>query len=285
MKLQVSPRALFVMGFVLLLASNAMVLAGVAFNRGGAPEAVISVTQRELRMPYRLHKENSGLALRLVWRCESRLKDATHYTRTGSPKWFDEKKLKELGFEVEKAAGQKPYPVRHREPVAREVFIVLENDGETFERALMSAETAVEKAQEALSADPSDKKLKGRLKSAMERLKRERARESRLFAVNAGLDAGLLRERYTDRSRFIIAKGRVESRYGYGKKKRSPAGHISRLSIERINVPLKFRRDLDSLPAVKKPGTGSSGAVSYSIELAYGSRFEPWIRSVQGCGE
>ena len=280
MKLQVSPRALFVMGFVLLLASNALVLAGVAFNRGGAPEAVATLTERELRMPYRLHKENSGLALRLVWRCESRLKDVTHYTRTGSPKWFDEKKLKELGFEVEKAAGQKPYPVRYREPVAREVFIVLENDGETFERALMSAETALEKAKEALSADPSDKKLKGRLKIAMERLKRERARESRLFAVNAGLDAGLLRERYADRSRFIIAKGRVESRYGYGKKKRFPSGHISRLSIERINVPLEFRRDLDSIPAVRKPGTGSSGVVSYTVEVAYGSRFEPWIRAI-----
>jgi hypothetical protein len=281
MKIPLSSRALFVMGFAVLIASNIIVLAGVALNRAGEPEAVTVLTERELCMPYRFHKENSGLALRLVWRTEAKVNEAIHYIRTGSfPAWFDEKKLEELGFEVEAEAGPEPYPVRYREQLQKEVFIVLENDGNTFERALGSAEAALEKARKALKTNPQDKKLKGQLDNAMGRLKLERTTESRLFAVDAGIDARTLRERYGDRPRFIIAKGIVKPGYAYGKKKGFPSGHISKLSMERVNVPLELRKEFDAIPAARKPKTGSSGGLSYRVEVAYGSRFEPWIRAV-----
>ncbi len=281
MKRPLSSRALFVMGFAVLIASNIIVLAGVGLNRAGEPEAVTVLTERELSMPYRLHKENSGLSLRLVWRTEAKVQDVIHYIRTGSsPTWFDEKKLKELGFEFEAVAGPEPYPIRYRKPLQKEVLIVLENDGDTFERALGSAETELEMAREALKTNPRDRKLKGRFDNAMRRFKREQTTESRLFAVDAGIDAHKLRERYGDRSRFIIAKGIVNPRYAYRKKKGLQSGYISKLSIERVNVPLEFRKEFDLIPAVRKHRTGSSGAFSYRIEVAYGSRFEPWIRAV-----
>jgi len=57
-------------GLGLIALTNAIALSGVVYNRSGDPEATLRLTQRELRTPYRWYgnRENSGLALSLVWR-------------------------------------------------------------------------------------------------------------------------------------------------------------------------------------------------------------------------
>jgi len=57
-------------GLGLIALTNAVALVGVTYNRSGEPEAKLSLTQRELRTPYRWYgnRENSGLALSLIWR-------------------------------------------------------------------------------------------------------------------------------------------------------------------------------------------------------------------------
>jgi hypothetical protein len=105
--------------------------------------------------------------------------------------------------------------------------------------------------------------------------------ETRLFAIDAGIDAKKLREKYNDRTRFIIAKGLVKPRYHYGNKKREVTGYITKLSIESIHVPLKHRQVFDAILVKDKSRRNGFIPPRYKVELAYGSRLEPWIVSVE----
>ena len=51
MKMLLSARGLFTLGFVIFLTTNIIVLSGVASNRAENPEAQIILTERELTLP------------------------------------------------------------------------------------------------------------------------------------------------------------------------------------------------------------------------------------------
>ncbi len=44
---------ILIAGLGIIIATNVIALAGVAYNRPGQPEATIELTERELAMPYR----------------------------------------------------------------------------------------------------------------------------------------------------------------------------------------------------------------------------------------
>jgi hypothetical protein len=118
------------------------------------------------------------------------------------------------------------------------------------------------------------------LDAAKRKLQREQRQMSRLFAIDAGLDPVELRQQYRDRQRYLIAKGQVTPRFSSHAKKRAVDGRIRRLSIERIYVPLKWHRILDSLPPRDDWKADRIGGPRYQVTLAYGKRFEPWIEAV-----
>ena len=62
-------RKLLLSAVVLLLLTNVVVLAGVAYNRAGEPVVSLELTERELTLvrSYRRTDENSGTALSLQW--------------------------------------------------------------------------------------------------------------------------------------------------------------------------------------------------------------------------
>ncbi len=276
MKKILFPRILFALGFVLILIANVAVLTGVASNRSGDPESLVELTERELQMPYRLHEENSGLSLRLTWRAIGNNDDVNW----GSPAWFDVKKLEELGFTVEDTIRSEETSKRHKYSVSKEAFIVLEHDGVAYRKTLKRAEGDLDEAANSFKINSEDEELRDSFERAQERLERERISASRLFAIDAGLEAGELRKRYSDRARFIITPGRVNLRYDYSNMTDEPFGYISDLSVENIHVPLNLRDVLNPIIARDKSDQNELKSPRYRIELAYGSRFEPWIRSV-----
>jgi len=93
-------------GAGLILLANAVALTGVYFNRSGEPESRMTLSQRELSMPWGwgMDKENSGLALGLNWR----IKDGSSVAYSfggdgfhgGTPEWLDEPRMKALGFDT-----------------------------------------------------------------------------------------------------------------------------------------------------------------------------------------
>jgi hypothetical protein len=293
-----SPTRLFISGFILLLAVNIIVLLGISANRSGKPEAVIVLTERELAFlyPYETNDENSGLSLRLDWRIIPEIKDDDYlFMRWGSPVWLNEQKLLELGFTIDTFTCPDKDSKKKKAPLPRDAFIVLEYDGNAYQEALKRSEMSLKKAEAALRANIEDKGLQNNFKEAQTFVEDERSKESRLYAIDAGLDAAKLRERYADRSKYIVLPGIVDLMCSYDKNKSEIMGNITDIRIDRINVPLTYRNVFDSILAQDKYSkdeqTGFSNKFNYrargkkspryKVELAYGSRFEPWIQRVE----
>lgn len=282
MKKQFASRILFIAGFVILVLTNIFVLSGVASNRSGEPDTLIVLTERELRLKYRDSKENSGLALGLYWRVLSEDGENLHnYAYRSDPAWLDADKLEALGFNINRYLAGDSRSGIYRRLLSKEVFIVLENGGEPCKESLRRAQSAFAKVKKAYDANLHDEKQRFSFERAKERLYDEQVRGSHLFAIDAGLDPAQLRKKYADRSRFIILKGLVRPYIPSEKVRDKVSGYITKISTIRINVPLKHRRILD---AVKADGPFySSGITSprYKVKLAVGSRYEPWIISVE----
>jgi hypothetical protein len=99
-----------------------------------------------------------------------------------------------------------------------------------------------------------------------------------LFVIDAGLDAGALRQKYPDRSRFLLLRGTVRpSIRDRGPGQRQATGYVSRLSTGRIHVPHALRGPLESARAAGKPGS----ADRFTVELLVGQHLEPWIAAVK----
>lgn len=284
MKILLSPRGLFVLGFMVLAATNIIVLFGVASNRSGNHDSQIILTERELQLPYQtyqIHKENSGLSLRLDWRTLGKDEENINYMDRRSPAWFNAEKLEELGFKINDNLSSKGNKTYSRQSLPKEVFIVLENDGEPYRAAVKRVEVAFEKEDGLLKADPEDKRLRGNFERAEKKLKHMRITESRLYAVDAGLDPQKLRKKYEDQTRFIIAKGLVKPIYRGDNKGKEVVGNITKISIENIHVPLNYKKMFDVVLAQGKLKHNECTPPRYKVELAYGSRLEPWIMSVE----
>jgi hypothetical protein len=281
MKILLSSRGLFALGFVILMATNIVVLLGVASNRSGKHDAQILLTERELQLAYRMNKENSGLSLRLDWRALGKDENDNNYIDRRTPAWFNAKKLEELGFNINDKLNSKGNKTSYRQSIPKEVFIVLENDGEQYRAAVKKAEAAFEKESGLLKANPEDKMLRGNFERAEKKLTHIRVTESRLFAVDAGLDPLKLRQKYGEPARFIVAKGLIKPIYHGDNKGKEVVGYIEKLSIENIHVPLKYKKMFDVVLAQGKFKHNEFTPPRYKVELAYGSRLEPWIVSVE----
>lgn len=281
----ISTRRTLLAGLGLILAVNAVALGGVAYNRSGEPDSVLRLTQRELGSPYgwRRGSENSGLGLVLNWRVLPRESGGSvrpyisYGGMGGSPEWLDEAKLRELGFSFSSQAPQ-DWEYRRRDWLQeREVLLVLELDGPAYRQALERVRQYAQREEALLTANTGNKEFEQRAKAAKDELQREENSNSRLFVVDAGLDATVLRGRYPDRGRHVIVPGLVHP--AFASRGKPVQGHVSRLSIGELHVPVEFHA------AFTHSGPNYPGGIyqgSYEAEVAFGKRHEPWIRSASG---
>jgi hypothetical protein len=281
MKIFLSSRWLFVLGFVILVATNILVLSGVASNRSGDPETLITLTERELRLPYKYSTKNSGFSLRLSWKVLKREADNKDYVCRRSPAWLGNKKIAELGFNIDNYINWNDHLTYYKVAIPKEVFIVLEYNGDSYREAVKRAERKLEKQQSSLELNTDDEKIRKELESAEKSLENERITNSRLFAIDAGLDSKKLRKTYGDRTQFIIIKGLVSLNKHYYKKGKYVCGYIKNINVDNIHISLKNRKVFDSLAVKNKSRNFELKPPRYEVDLAYGSRFEPWIVSVR----
>lgn len=273
-----SSRGLFIYGFLILVATNAVVLYGVASNRSSEPESLVMLTERELDLSYHPYEENSGLALRLSWRALGK-EDPSGYSSWRSPLWLNVEKLEQLGFDM--GDHTTPYASsRYYRAIPKEVFIVLELGGEPYREALKRAVKVYETEKKSIQYTPENNNSQDRMDQAERKLERERLEATRLFAIDATLDASELREKYRDRARFIITRGVVKPGYQYDSSKEEVYGYILRLSVENIHVPLQHQLIFDSILDQYDSAKNNFGSLHYQVQLAYGQRLEPWIVSV-----
>ncbi|MGL4319032.1 MAG: DUF4824 family protein [Pseudomonas sp.] len=262
-------------GLALILLSNAVALAGAWYNRQGEPESRLQLSEREL-WPGNdgPRQENSGLALRLDWRRPTPLNASNRYERAN----LQQEQLLALGFAP--LAEQEQDKARHDD--TRQALVVLELDGPAYQAELRHTEQNLQQARKTLAAAPDDSALLAREKSAEAELEDERLRQSRLFAVDVGLDAAALRQRYPDRSRYALVHGMVRAWCECQAKPRRLVGQISQLHNDDLNVPYTWRKRLaeqlgNSYYAAKRP--------PMQVEVSFGQRLEPWISNLHGFTE
>jgi hypothetical protein len=241
-------------GIALILLTNAAILAGVAWNRRGEPDAVVTLTERELQLPWEAgDEEDTGLLLRLEW-------NPRDVAGPGLPEPLPAATRRELGFR------RSPPPGRLQP--ARSAWVVLEMEGEAWRRWLAERRRLDEEQRR--KAEESDCPSA----SALEQMG---MRESRLVVVDAGLDREALRRRHPDRRRFVIVPGVV-----------GPDGVVSELGLESIHVPLRLRPVLDEIVTgelVRRHRiAGAEDAPRpprYRMDVAFGRRGEPWLVKVE----
>ena len=131
--------------------------------------------------------------------------------------------------------------------------------------------------QEALrAADPGKKEPESRARRGRDLLQQEEETNSRLFVIDAGLDAAALRAKYPDRSRYAIVHGFVRPNLAWDDQNSTVTGFVSVLNIDEINVPNRFRQlftDGRDQYDVRLPSR-------YAVTVAFGKRLEPWIAEV-----
>jgi uncharacterized protein DUF4824 len=246
-------------GLVLIALANAAVLAGVAWNRRGEPESVVTLTERELRIPSSAvnDEDDTGLDLQLEW-------NARWWTGDRAPEGLPVTTLRELGFQAR--AGRKEPP--------RTAWVVLEMDGEAWQRWIAKRRRQVEekRRKEPESDCPPGSDLEQMLVSG-----------SRLVVVDAGKDRQALRRRHPDRSRYLVVPGTVraaEVRPG------AYEGLVSDLQVDSIHVPLRLRPLLDELVTAERLRQETSNGAPpepprYRAVVAFGRRGEPWLVRVE----
>ena len=269
-------RKLLVVGAALIVAVNALALGGVAWNRSGAPDSMLTLTQRELRLPYRwgMEQERSGLSLRLEWRVPVSPDDREYELRQGAfggtPAWLDADKLRALGFDLRSDDRGRLS--------SREVVLVLELAGPAYTAALERAAQQVERVEKRAEREsPDDKQGAQALQAARENLQRERDTFSRLFAIDAGLDAAALRARYPDRSRYLIVGGRIRPHVTPGDNGVVASGWIESLPVGSISVPERLRGGLDGAEHM----TGRDDGRRFEADIVWGRRLEPWVTALR----
>lgn len=269
-------RGLFA-GLFLIAAVNAVILGRVEWNRSGAAQAPIVLTERELSLSsYTRVEEDSGLSLRLAWHGDRFGAGWTH------PEWFDREKLGELGFDTRLTVADPGAAKHYRSTLARNIYVVLENEGPAWRRWLAneerkSRERRMKQGEDANSIEEEN----GRLKMAREM-------GSRLFSVDAGLDLRELRSRYPDTSRYLIlptaAEAQLDSCEDHPKR---VVGYLVAPRIGEIHVPLELRPVLDEVLRQQEieQNRGEFAKVpQFRALLTTGRSAEPWLVGVERIG-
>ena len=284
--MKLTPWKTLAAGALLILLANAVALTGVYLNRSGEPEARVTLSQRELGMPWGGMRtdENSGLALGLNWRVNT-LNAGEYYDggfgySGGTPDWLDEPRMKALGFDVATVAAAPAGRRRFERQLQREVLLVLELDGPARQQALERSRANAARHEAARLANADSKEFADKAKRAQEQLQNEETINSRLFAIDAGRDRATLRTKYPDRSRYLILKALVRPRLETRAGKTLVTGYVSELAATRINVPHAMRPML--APALRMPQrTPLRAGLQFEATLAVGQRLEPWLETVR----
>lgn len=278
-------RVLLLAGGALVLAVNAVVLANVAWNRGGTPESTLLLSERELAVPYLWQEagEDSGLALSLRWRMPAAEANehAFYAGEQGASlpaNWLDAERLAALGFRLPPLPSDPEEFDWRRPPPARQLWLALELDGPAYQHSVRALEARVAEAERALAENPEDGPLENEFSRWMYTLREARETWTRLIIVDADRDRGALRARHPDRAHYAIVRGHVralaevaEGASPEGPRRMVWRGYVEGLDVATVHVPLAVR-EVFATPA----GADEAGP-RYEVTLAWGRRAEPWI--------
>ncbi|MEW5756095.1 MAG: DUF4824 family protein [Pseudomonadota bacterium] len=270
---------ILIAGAAIIIATNAIALIGVAYNRSGEPDAIVDLTERELGMPYDygFDEENSGLALRINCRVENNANNDYYnsYSCFGIPNWLNEEKLIQLGFDLNQDTTEDPYEYRNRQ-LPQKVYIVMEYNGPAHQRAIDYRQQELAKEQALLANNPDNEEFKERVKDATAKLEAEQHYNGRLFVIDAGLDKDQLRRQYAEPGRYVIMQALIRPNWTTIDKQAKWVGHITELLIDQINIPYQHRSVFTEVEG-DTVNRSQNQHPRYQVRVAFGKRNEPWV--------
>jgi hypothetical protein len=262
-------------GFATILLTNALVLGNIAYNSSGTPDSQLALSERELTKSWHgQSKEDSGMELILDWRVLPNETEEGSYGGRNSPAWLNSAKMQALGFTLP-TNDDAP----RRRPTEKEVIFVLELNGAAYQKTLHDAQVCLAEArtdaakpvvakQGDAHESPADPKKETPLVAAQHEFEEEAQKASRLFVIDAGLDATALRARYPDRQHYALVRGLVQQQIiQLENKKRESVGSIRQLHTVGIHIPHEFES------AAKAP--------HFTAQVAFGKKLEPWVVEVK----
>lgn len=246
------PRTGLWVASAVVVVSNLCALGLAGINRQGQPDAVVELTERELRLAPR-EMENTAMMLRLAWTDPNGAREAG---------WFDRAKLTELGFDC-RLRPTSENVAHYRAMPPRPAFAALEYDGPAWQRYVATLPAGAEAT------------------SIGER--------SRLVLVDVARDAAPLRTRHPDRDRVVVVPAIVSLTF-VQENGHAPLlkGRMEVLAPE-LNVPRGLRRALEQIATgPRQPGEPTGRTASplgheprYRVTVAWGRRHTPWIEGIR----
>ena len=279
----------------LIVLTNVVVLAGVAYNRSGEPDATVTLTERELHWKNSRSwsdREDSGLSLLLRWNMPG------HFNYAWKPEessWLNEEKLMELGFDTSYPLDEKTAGRFYNRQLPIQAYVVLEYNGNAYQNWRKQVRKEISNKQQDLLKEKDRNKKKG-LENSVRSMEQELVTQSRLFTIDAGRDGPILRKQYPDRSKYIITPAEfIIQRHYVSKNKDDPKSHgkwylggwVRNILIKEIHITSDYRsffisgiktRTNSYLPRDKSL---SNLEPRYQVTLNYGKRYEPWVVDVK----
>ena len=273
-------------GLVLIIVTNVIALAGVAYNRSGEPDSVIVLTERELAMPYRYvsKTDNSGLQLHLRWRTDYKRPMIGHFGNNSQKglHWLTPEKLAKIGFDTSQSLNSETAKQYYKKMLPRQAYLVLEYNGESHKAAITHQQNKLVEEQALLTNTPDSREFEKRVKAAQVNFDSEKYKSSRLFVIDADKNKEALRQRYADDSKYIILRGQIGLRVNYseGHKQNSLYGYIKRINTVNLNVDHVYHKPLERLTS-QSVNRYQAHKPRYAVRIAIGKRAEPWVMDVQ----
>ena len=262
------------LGLMILILTNTILFLGVWINRIGLTTSELVLTERELSLPYLNFSEqdNSGLALQIKWRVPVQETDPSHHYNYQRSIDITETKLGSLGFEPERS-------IQKSNVLEKELYWALEFDGQLYQKQLSITEDHYQTFLATFTKDPDKEQY--RLKERLEkRLDDETTQSSRLFFLEAAQNSKRLIEKYINQKNILIVKGQVKPTY-------DQKTHTFRLHLLTLSNPdiMLTREQMLLLKDLKPVNTNIVNKPRYTVDVKWGSRFEPWVTNLKNLAD
>jgi hypothetical protein len=255
----------------LVVVSNLAAWRVAALNRRGEPEAVLVLTERELRLPAR-QAENTALTLSLVFEPPRQARQESR-----APGWFDRAKLEAIGFDCSRPVTTE-HAEYYRTRPPRTAYAALEYEGALWRKQLEQAPLAPQ--MPASITVPESAVQHGVVRVAP----RDPFLDSHLIPIDVDHDPAALRARHPDTRAVAIVEATVALQY-VGNAGRPPflMGRVTSVLPPEINVPREWRGALVALQSDREPDTWPppQHEPRFRATVAWGRRLEPWITHVE----
>ena len=258
----------------IVVLANLGAWAAAARNRGGEPDAVLVLTERELRLPAK-QADNTALTLTLVYEFP-RERGALKVREAG---WFDCAKLASIGFDCSRPVTRENASYYRSRP-PRTTYAALEFEGEGWQTRLQE-EARVNSGSSAdvqpLAADRQPNP------TISEKAMLDLRSGSHLATVDVDNDPSALRRRHPDRRRTAIVEA-TAALMSVENPGQAPylAGRVTSVLPGEINVPREWRALLEGLQSEQRVvDSPPQREPRFRATVAWGSRLEPWITNVE----